>query len=225
MLGAALIVLIAYLLGAIPIAYVFGRAIKGIDLRAYGSSNVGASNVYQSVAHWAVVPVGLLEITQGLAGIMLAKFLGQELEVQVAAGLAGIAGQVWSVFLGFAGGRGIGPSIGFMLGLSPPVLVAFILISMLGWPLRSYPLTVGVAIALAPLASLIIDSVVNDGPSPVAAGCLGMAVIVFAKRLLTNHIGLPADEDAREVLLNRLLFDRDLRDRDGWVRRAPNGQP
>ncbi len=225
MLGAALIVLIAYLFAAIPIAYVFGRAIKGIDLRTYGSSNVGASNVYQSVAHWAVVPVGLLEITQGLAGIMLAKFLGQELEVQVAAGLAGIAGQVWSVFLGFAGGRGIGPSIGFMLGLSPPVLVAFILISMLGWPLRSYPLTVGVAIALTPLASLIIDSVISDGPSPVAAGCLGMAAIVFAKRLLTNHIGLPADEDAREVLLNRLLFDRDLRDRDGWVRRMPGGQP
>lgn len=225
MLGAALIVLIAYLVGAIPVAYVFGRTLKGIDLRAHGSSNVGASNVYQSVAHWAVVPVGLLEIAQGMAGIMLAKFLGQELDVQVAAGLAAIIGQVWCVFLGFAGGRGIGPSIGFMLGLSPPVLVAFILISMLGWPLRSYPLTVGVAIALTPLASLITDSIISDGPSPVAVGCLGMALIVFAKRLLTNRIGLPADQDTREVLLNRLLFDRDLRDRDEWVRRVPGDTP
>jgi hypothetical protein len=45
---------------------------------------------------------------------------------------------------------------------------------------------------------------------------------VFAKRLLTNRIGLPADQDWRDVLLNRLLFDRDVRDRDEWVRRMPD---
>jgi glycerol-3-phosphate acyltransferase PlsY len=217
MLGPALVVLAAYLIGAVPIAYVFGRAIKGIDLREYGSANVGASNVYQSVARWAVVPVGLLEIGQGMAGIMLAKLLGQDLGLQVAAGLAAIMGQTWSVFLGFSGGRGIGPSVGFMLGLAPPVLAAFIVISLLGWPVRSFPLTVGVAIALTPLASLIID-----GAGPVAAGCVGMAAIVFAKRLLTNRPGLPAEQDWRNVLLNRLLFDRDLRDRDEWVRRMPS---
>jgi glycerol-3-phosphate acyltransferase PlsY len=220
MLGPTLIVLGAYLIGAIPVAYIFGRSIRGIDLREYGSANVGASNVYQSVARWAVVPVGLLEIAQGMAGIMLAKFLGQGLGLQVVAGLAAILGQTWSVFLRFSGGRGIGPSIGFMLGLAPPVLATFTVISLLGWPLRSFPLTVGAAIALAPLASLV-----TDGPGPVAAGCLGMALIVFAKRLLTNRIGLPADQDWRDVVLNRLLFDRDLRDRDEWVRRMPDGRP
>jgi len=217
MLGPILVVLAAYLIGAIPVAYVFGRAIRGIDLRQYGSANVGASNVYQSVARWAVVPVGLLEIAQGMAGVMLAKFLDQDLGVQVAAGLAAITGQAWSVFLGFSGGRGIGPSIGFMLGLAPPVLGAFTVISLLGWPLHSFPLSVGVAIALTPLASLITGSA-----GAVAAGCLGMALIVFAKRLLTNRIGLPADQDWRDVLLNRLLFDRDVRDRDEWVRRMPD---
>jgi len=219
MLGPVLVVLAAYLMGAIPVAYIFGRAIKGIDLREYGSANVGASNVYRSVARWAVVPVGLLEIAQGMAGIMLAKLLGQDLGLQVVAGLAAIAGQTWSVFLGFSGGRGIGPSIGFMLGLAPPVLAAFTVISLLGWPLRNFPLTVGVAIALTPLSSLI-----TDGAGPVAAGCLGMALIVFAKRLVTNRIGLPAEQDWRDVLLNRLLFDRDRRDRDEWVRRMPDGR-
>jgi glycerol-3-phosphate acyltransferase PlsY len=219
MLGAVLIVLVSYLIGAIPIAYVFGRAVKGIDLREHGSANVGASNVYQSVAHWAVVPVGLLEIAQGLAGVMLAKFLGQGLGVQVVAGLAAVAGETWSVFLGFSGGRGIGPSIGFLMGLAPPVLVVFIVVSLLGWPLGSYPLTVGMAIAAAPLASLIIN-----GAGPVAVGCLGVALIVFAKRLLTNRIGLPTDQDWRDAVLNRLLFDRDLRDRDEWVRRMPSGR-
>lgn len=220
MLGPALIVLAAYLVGAVPVAYISGRAIRGIDLREYGSANVGASNVFQSVARWAVVPVGLLEIAQGMAGIMLAKFLGQGLDVQVVAGLAAIIAQVWCVFLGFSGGRGIGPSIGFMLGLAPPVLAAFIVISLLGWPLRSFPLSVGVAIALTPVASLIID-----GLGPVALGCLGMALILLGKRLLTNRIGLPAGRDWRDVLLTRLLFDRDLRDREEWVRRMPTGGP
>jgi glycerol-3-phosphate acyltransferase PlsY len=220
MIGSALIVVVAYLIGAIPVAYIFGRSLKGIDLRYYGSANVGASNVYRSVAHWAVVPVGLLEIAQGMVGIMLAKFLGLELGVQVAAGLAAITGQAWSVFLGFSGGRGVGPSIGFMLGLAPPVLVTFIVVSLLGWPLRSFPLTVGVAAGLTPLASLIID-----GAGPVAAGCLGMAFIVLAKRLLTNRIGLPADQDWRDVLLNRLFFDRDVRERDAWVHRTPGSRP
>jgi glycerol-3-phosphate acyltransferase PlsY len=160
--------------------------------------------------------VGLLEIAQGMAGIMLAKLLGQDLDVQVAAGLAAIVGQTWSIFLGFSGGRGIGPSIGFMLGLAPPVLAAFIVISLIGWPLRSFPLSVGAAIALAPLASLVID-----GAGPVAAGCLGMALVVFSKRVLTNRIGLPAGRRWRDVILSRLLFDRDMRDRDAWVRRAP----
>jgi glycerol-3-phosphate acyltransferase PlsY len=219
MLGPVLIVLVSYLIGAIPIAYVFGRVIRGIDLREHGSANVGASNVYQSVAHWAVVPVGLLEIAQGLAAVMLAKFLGQGLGVQVVAGLAAVAGETWSIFLGFSGGRGIGPSIGFLLGLAPPVLVVFIVVSLLGWPLGSFPLTVGMAIAATPLASLIIN-----GAGPVAVGCLGVALIVFAKRLLTNRIGLPADQDWRDAVLNRLLFDRDLRDREQWVRRMPSGR-
>lgn len=220
MVGSALVVILAYLVGAIPIAYIFGRSLKGIDLREYGSANVGASNVYRSVAHWAVVPVGLLEIAQGLTGVMLAKFLGQGLDVQVVAGLAAIVGQTWSVFLRFSGGRGIGPSIGFMLGVAPPVLVAFIIISLVGWPLHSFPLTVGAAISLTPLASLAID-----GTGPVAAGCLGMAVIVFSKRLLTNRIGVPGSNDRRAVLLNRLLFDRDVRNRDQWVQRTPGSSP
>jgi len=220
MLGPALVVLAAYLIGAIPVAYIFGRALKGIDLREYGSANVGASNVYRSVAGWAVVPVGLLEIVQGMAGIVLAKFLGQDLGVQVLAGLAAIAGQTWSVFLGFSGGRGIGPSIGFMLGLSPPVLTAFIIISLLGWPLHAFPLAVGAAIALTPLVSLV-----TAGAGPVAAGCLVMALIVLAKRVVTNQIGLPADQDWRDVLLSRLLFDRDVRDRDEWVSRMPGRHP
>jgi|SRR3990172_2061426 len=222
MLTLVLLTVASYLIGAVPMAYIAGRLLSGIDLRRYGSGNVGASNVFQSVAGWAVVPVGLIEIVQGMAGIGAAKLLDQDVAVQVVVGLAAIMGQTWSVYLGLTGGRGIGPAIGFMLYLAPPVLVAFTIVSLAGALARSYPLTVGLGVALAPIAAIISGSA-----GPVAAGCFGMAVIVFGKRLLTNRIELPQGQDWRDVLLTRLLFDRDVRDRDAWVRRAPrdNGRP
>jgi len=211
---AALVVLAGYLIGAIPVAYIAGR-LKGIDIRRYGSANVGASNVYQSVAHWAVVPVGIGQIALAMAGIGLAKLLDQDLSVQVAAGVAALAGACWSVYLRLAGGRGIGASIGFMLFLTPITLVVFIVVSMAGVFARNVPVGVGAAIAVAPLSSLVVD-----GPGAIALGCLCMAIIIFAKRLLGNP-GVRAEGVSRRgVMLNRLLFDRDIRNRDEWVRKG-----
>jgi len=210
-----LIIFASYLIGSIPIAYLAGRILKGIDIRRYGSANVGASNVYQSVARWAVVPVGVAQIGLAMAAIGLAKALDQALGVQVLAGVAALLGAVWSVYLGFSGGRGVGASIGFMLMLTPITLAVFTAVSLVGVALRSIPLAVGLGIAVAPLSALIFD-----GPGEIAAGCLAMAVIVFAKRLLTNERSLPQGPARREVMLNRLLFDRDVRNRDEWVRRG-----
>jgi glycerol-3-phosphate acyltransferase PlsY len=210
-----LIIFASYLIGSIPIAYLAGRILKGIDIRRYGSANVGASNVYQSVARWAVVPVGVAQIGLAMAAIGLAKALDQALGVQVLAGVAALLGAVWSVYLGFSGGRGVGASIGFMLMLTPITLAVFTAVSLVGVALRSIPLAVGLGIAVAPLSALIFD-----GPGAIAAGCLAMAGIVLTKRLLTNERSLPQGSGWRQVMLNRLLFDRDVRNRDEWVRRG-----
>lgn len=221
-MGVALspaIVLASYLLGSIPIAYLTGRALRGIDIRQVGSATAGASNVYQSVARWAVVPVGLLQIGQGMAGVALAKLLDQPLGVQVLAGLAAVGGAAWPLFLGFRGGRGIGASIGFLLILTPATLVVFVVVSLVGVALRTVPLGVGLGIAASPVSALVFE-----GAGPVAAGCLALAAIIFLKRALANDSRLPQGPDRREVIVNRLLFDRDIRDRDEWVRRGLDGQ-
>lgn len=212
------IVLASYLLGSIPVAYLTGKALRGIDIRQVGSATAGASNVYQSVARWAVVPVGLLQIGQGMAGVALARLVDQPLGVQALAGLAAVGGAAWPLFLGFRGGRGIGASIGFLLVLTPATLVVFVVISLVGVGLRSIPLAVGLGIAASPVSALVFE-----GAGPVAAGCLALAVIVFLKRVLANDFRLPQGPDRREVIVNRLLFDRDIRDRDEWVRRGLNG--
>jgi glycerol-3-phosphate acyltransferase PlsY len=211
---AAPVILASYLISAIPVAYVAGR-LKGIDIRRYGSANVGASNVYQAVAHWAVVPVGLAQIALAMAGIGLAKLVDQPLGVQVAAGVAALVGASWSVYLRLAGGRGIAASIGFLLFLTPVTLAVFVVISLLSVLVRNVPLGVGLAIAVTPLASLVVD-----GPGPIAGGCLCLAAIIFTKRLLGSSAVRTKGVPRREVLLNRLLFDRDVRSRNEWVRKG-----
>lgn len=212
MLSAVLVVLSSYLIGGVSAAYIAGRILRGIDIRLYGSKNVGASNVFQTVSRAAVVPVGLLDIAQGTAGILIAKTVDESLVVQVLAGLAALAGHNWSPFLRFTGGRGIGPAIGFMLVLSWPGLGAFIGVSLVGVALQAVPQLVGLGIVVAPLAALA------KGQSPeIVCGLAAMAVLVIAKRLLTNEPSLPPGRDARDVLLTRLLYDRDTRERAAWV--------
>lgn len=215
MLSALLIIVASYLIGGVPVAYLTGRGLRGIDIRKYGSRNVGASNVWQSVSRVAVVPVGLAEIAQGFAGILIAKAAGESLAIQVAAGLAALAGHNWSPYLRFSGGRGVGHAIGFMLVLSWPALGGFIGLSLAGVVLGAVPQLVGLGVLVAPLAALA------KGQAPeVIAGTAGMAALVFTKRLLANQPSLPHDSDARRVLLNRLLYDRDTREREAWVGRS-----
>jgi glycerol-3-phosphate acyltransferase PlsY len=215
MATAALIVTASYLAGGVSMAYLAGRFVRGIDLRRHGSGNLGPSNVWQQVSRPLVVPVGLLEIAQGMAGIFVAKLADQSLGVQVAAGLAAIAGHNWSPFLGLSGGRGVGPAIGFMLILSPVALAAFIVVALAGVAIRMVPQLVFVGLAIAPLVALA------KGQAPeIVAGLGVMALLVVAKRLLTNHPALPSGADPVEVLLSRLLLDRDTRDRERWVGRT-----
>jgi len=81
--------------------------------------------------------------------------------------------------------------------------------------LRNVPLGVGAAVAVTPLASLFID-----GPGAISLGCLWVVAVIFTKRLLGNPGARAEGVPLREVLLYRLLFDRDVRNRDEWVRKG-----
>ena len=221
MLMSIAVVLASYAIGSVPVAWLAGRLRGGVDLRDLGSGNVGASNVWQSVSKALVVPVGLAQIGQGLAGIELAKLAGEATSVQVICGLAAIAAHDWNPWLRFKGGRGVGPAIGFMLGLATlDALPAFIIMAVASVPFGLSPLGVGLGLVVAPVAAYA-----GGEPAAVVAGCVAMAALVLAKRLLANG---PPEPQVAGVWRNRLLFDRDIRDRDAWVRRGLDrrgGQP
>lgn len=214
-MSAVLIVLGSYLMGGVSVAYVAGRLLRGIDLRRYGSGNLGPSNVWQQVSRPATIPVGLLEIGQGMLGIGIAKAMDQSLGVQVAAGLASVAGHNWSPFLRLSGGRGVGPAIGVLAVLSPVAFGVFVGVGVVGAIVRAVPQLVLAGIVAAPFVALA------KGQAPeIVAGLGVLAGLIIAKRLLTNRPSLPPNGDPVEVVLCRLLLDRDQRERDRWVRQT-----
>jgi glycerol-3-phosphate acyltransferase PlsY len=213
MLLAVVIIVGAYAIGSVPVAYLVGRATRGVDIREYGSGNVGASNIWQSVSKALVVPVGLAQVAQGLAGPGLALLLGYGDGVRVAAAVAAVVASDWNPWLGFTGGRGVGATIGALIVLSPAALVVFIVIGVAGVLLRAIPQGIALALVATPVAAMAA----GDGGT-IVLGCALLAAIALVKRVTAN--GAPSAEAARPaVWVHRLVYDRDVRERELWVRR------
>ncbi len=118
-----LLVVLSYLIGAVPTGLVLVRLLRGEDIRRHGSGNIGTVNVLRVAGPATAVTVLIVDILKGLIPVLLAvRFLAAPWAV-VACALAAIAGHNWSVFLGFTGGKGIATSFGVLLGLSWPAAV------------------------------------------------------------------------------------------------------
>jgi glycerol-3-phosphate acyltransferase PlsY len=115
--------LLSYLLGAIPTAYLVGRAIKGIDIRQHGSGNVGATNTFRVLGAGPGIFVLVCDILKGvLAVVVVSRILAVDaLTAWIFFGLVAIIGHNWTVFLNFSGGKGIATSLGVLIGLTVQV--------------------------------------------------------------------------------------------------------
>jgi len=219
MLEVLLLVVAFYLVGSFPTAYVFGRLAKGIDIRRYGSGNVGGANAWQMVGHWAFVPVASIDVGKGISSVLVAEALGIGHFEQVLVALATVAGHNWSIFLRFTGGRGVSTTLGALLILAPSLVLFFVAIAVAGILLHRIPLWIGFAMVCLPFASLAMGK-----PPEITFASAAFALLIFAKRLTANW-EKPALADWKRVAANRLLFDRDIVRREPWVGRIPpNGE-
>jgi glycerol-3-phosphate acyltransferase PlsY len=125
----ALAVLASYLLGAIPTSFWVVRALKGIDLRTVGSGNLGATNLYRQLGFRWAVPVGLFDALKGAIPVALfGPWAGLGLGGSVALGIVAVLGHVFSVFVGFKGGKGVATGGGIVLGIAPWAFLATLLV-------------------------------------------------------------------------------------------------
>jgi len=117
-----LIPAIAYILGSIPFGYLLVKFIKREDIRAQGSGNIGATNVYRK-SRWVGVLTLILDAGKGYAAVLVAVWLGGSSGWQAAAAFSAVAGHTFPVWLGFKGGKGVATGCGAFLAISPKAVV------------------------------------------------------------------------------------------------------
>ena len=207
-----------YLVGSIPTAYLVARLKRGIDIRQYGSGNVGASNVARHLGKGYFAPVVAFDaLVKGAASVVLARVLGVAPEYQALAALLAVMGHNWSVYLRFSGGRGIAVGIGGLLVLAWKALLAYLVIFFLGWIIfRSTALWFGIALAALPLGAGALGE-----PATVVMFCIALLAVSALKRLLSNPGTAPPGLRWRDMAMSRLLYDRDTPGAKGWVGRTP----
>ena len=217
----AAVYILSYLVGSIPAGYIIGKTVKGVDIRSYGSGNVGSTNVFHHVGrNWAVLLGGLEILVKGALPVWIVLYAldwDRSSSALIGPTLLAVAGHNWSIFLRFQGGRGLAVGTGVLLGLSPILLAAFVVVSIGGWSVtRSSGVWVLIALTLLPVWSVIAGE-----PATVTYVTLGLVSLTVLKRLFSNWTPLPEELPKGKVLFNRLFRDRDVDDKAEWVRRVP----
>jgi acyl phosphate:glycerol-3-phosphate acyltransferase len=118
---ATLLCLAAYLGGSIPTGLLVARA-RGVDLRAVGSGNIGATNVARALGRGWAIAVLIGDALKGFVPVFVGRTLlpGLSAGVVALAGLAAIVGHMFTIFLRGRGGKGVATSLGVALAISPP---------------------------------------------------------------------------------------------------------
>lgn len=132
---AAIVIAACYLIGAIPFGLIVGKVLRGIDIRKFGSGNIGASNILRTLGVGPAVAVFVLDTAKGVAAVALTtialRYTVPENILQyyvVAGAIMVILGHNFSVFLKFQGGKGVATSLGVIVGFAPVVAGATFII-------------------------------------------------------------------------------------------------
>ena len=169
----------SYLLGAIPTSFLVGKLFKGIDLREHGSRNLGATNLYRTLGWKYAVPVGLFDVAKGAIPVVVFGPRVPEIALfPVFCGLGAVLGHVFSVFVGFKGGKGVATAAGVVLGLAPLALLAVAVVWLVVVKVTGY-VSVGsmIASALFPIAAELLHP---SRPEPLWVD-IGLAAFLILK--------------------------------------------
>jgi len=210
-------IIIGYLLGSFPSAYLAGRLRKGIDIREVGSRNMGAMNVYYEVGAIEAALVSLADLGKGVAAILLVRWLSDITPITSfdiirdgITGAAAVIGHIFPVFLKFRGGKGGATAIGILIFLMPwavPFLaiVFFITVFITRNPTFSYSLL----LIVFPFVAGFIYRDRYHQPLALVFYSIGLGVFLglqYIPRLKEMHS--KTSGDWRKVIRRRSLKDR-----------------
>ena len=173
-------IIIGYLLGSIPSAYIAARLATGKDIRQMGGGNVGGLNVHREVGTWPAFAVGIVDLGKGTAAVAIAYWLlDVPTEFVLATGLAAVIGHNWMVWLKFGGGKGMGTTIGALAVLLPvygywPGLLIFFGIILIPYVItHNIAISMGLALVCLPFITWLG---MNSGIGTIMAVILGLVI-------------------------------------------------
>lgn len=194
-----LLLLGAYLLGAVPFAQLLARA-KGVDLRKVGTRNIGAGNLTKTLGWPWGLAAGILDGLKGLIPVWIALRAGLGPGAAGLAGVAAVVGHNWSIFMRGRSGRGLATAAGLVVALNPALIVW-----VGGWALAGRKIGGGIAgflgWGLLPIVSIALGSPATES---LLIGLL--AVILMARRMQGN----PGDLMDGASMMRRAIYDKDL---------------
>lgn len=203
-------VVLGYLLGSIPTAYIVTRLAKGEDVRRLGGGNVGGLNVYREVGLLPAAVVAIVDLGKGAAAVAIAYWLlDVSLPFVLAAALAAVVGHNWMLFLKFSGGKGMGSAIGGLFVLFPlyhyswGLAFFFAVVLILFIITRNVALSMGVGLLSLPFIAWLG---MHSPPFIIYSVILGL--IILAKFIPTAVAAA-----ARTRGVKGFIFDRGRRDK------------
>lgn len=185
MLLGILGIVIGYLLGSIPSAYIMARLRKGIDIRDFGVGNMGAVNVLRHVGVWEGSVVGLADMAKGAAAILIAQALSVSQLWLLGAGSSALLGHNFPVFVGFRGGKGSATTVGIFLILTPKEIGIVLGIVAIPWFItRNFAFAISVGFVFVPLLIWLFG---------------GSVILVFYSLAILIFIGVRSLPSARQA--------------------------
>jgi len=192
-------IVISYLLGSIPSAYIAGRLVKKVDIRQVGGRNAGALNTAREIGLAAGLAVLIADIVKGSLAVLIAQWLGFSLTFVLLAGFAAVVGHNWPVFLKFRGGKGTATTLGVLLALAPLELaiglaIIFIVI------LATSNVTLGVTIALTLLPLIIWQF---GGANSLIFYSMALALFLGLRYIPTVKRGWASTSSKRDFIIDK----------------------
>ena len=179
MLPGILSIIIGYLLGSIPTAYIVSRIRKGIDIRNVGSGNMGGANVMREIGTHEGIFVGLIDVAKGAGAILIAQTLNISEPWVFGTGFGALVGHNFPVFAGFRGGRGSATIIGIFLVLAPEaMLVTLAIIAIPFFTTRKFTSAILIGFALLPLFAWLFE-----GSLPLVRYVLAVDLFMLVRNL------------------------------------------
>jgi acyl phosphate:glycerol-3-phosphate acyltransferase len=173
-----LLLICSYLLGSVPTGLLLARAL-GVNIRETGSGNIGATNVYRTMGRKVGILTLLGDCLKGLIPVLVARWLGLPDLWIAAIGLAAFLGHVYTIFLGFKGGKGVATALGVFLGTAPlSLLFALAAFALVLYKWRYVSAASIAAAAIIPIAI----AVTTCKPELIAMSVAIAAIVIFRHR-------------------------------------------